>query len=328
MNRPGSRAVPTLRYLSATIPFTGHYIDDEDLHGEDGGPTGGLTWDGRADTPHEQALVPLFAPHEFANGSPGELAARVRRALYSDAFRAAFSGPGENVFDDPQQVIAWLAMALEVYQQSPSDFYPYSSKYDAYLQGETKLSVSELRGLALFNDPGKGNCASCHPSARGAIGSLPRFTDAAFAALGAPRNKRLAVNRDPAYYDLGLCANGRAGLADSEDNCGRFKTPTLRNVALRKVFFHNGVFHSLQQVVEFYAQRDINPARWYPRDAAGRARKYDDLPEIYQTNVVTTPPFGGRPGDAPPLSASEVRDIVAFLGTLTDGWKPRPGGSD
>ncbi|HUL65804.1 MAG TPA: cytochrome c peroxidase [Burkholderiaceae bacterium] len=328
MNRPGSRAVPTLRYLSATIPFTGHYIDDEDLHGEDGGPTGGLTWDGRADTPHEQALVPLFAPHEFANGSPGELAARVRRALYSDAFRAAFSGPGENVFDDPQQVIAWLAMALEVYQQSPSDFYPYSSKYDAYLQGETKLSVSELRGLALFNDPGKGNCASCHPSARGANGSLPRFTDAAYAALGAPRNKRLAVNRDPAYYDLGLCANGRAGLADSEDNCGRFKTPTLRNVALRKVFFHNGVFHSLQQVVEFYAQRDINPARWYPRDAAGRARKYDDLPEIYQTNVVTTPPFGGRPGDAPPLSASEVRDIVAFLGTLTDGWKPRPGGSD
>jgi cytochrome c peroxidase len=92
---------------------------------------------------------------------------------------------------------------------------------------------------------------------------------------------------------------------------------------LRKVFFHNGVFHSLQQVVEFYAQRDTNPARWYVRDAAGRARKFDDLPEVYQVNVVSTPPFGSKPGDAPHLKANEVRDIVAFLGTLTDGWQPR-----
>jgi cytochrome c peroxidase len=99
----------------------------------------------------------------------------------------------------------------------------------------------------------------------------------------------------------------------------------LRNVALRKVFFHNGVFHSLQQVVEFYAQRDTRPARWYPRDSAGHARKFDDMPANYRVNVVTTPPFGGQPGDAPPLSAEEVRDVVAFLGTLTDGWKPRPG---
>ncbi len=325
MKQPGTRAVPTLRYLATTIPFTEHYIDDEDGHGEDGGPTGALTWDGRADTPHEQALIPLFAPHEMANASPADLAARMRRADYAAEFDAAFSGPGEPVFDNPARVVGWLAMALEVYQQSAADFYPYSSKYDAFLRGQTSLSAAERRGLALFNDPGKGNCASCHPSSPGANGSLPRFTDAAYAALGVPRNRRLAPNRDSSYDDLGLCANGRAGLADRDAYCGRFKTPTLRNVATRKVFFHNGVFHSLEQVVEFYVQRDTNPSRWYPRDARGHVRKFDDLPGRLHGNVVTTAPFGGRPGDRPRLDAGEVRDIVAFLRTLSDGWKSPPG---
>lgn len=322
MNRPGTRAVPTLRYLVGTIPFTEHYIDDEDGHGEDGGPTGALTWDGRVDTPHEQALVPLFAAHEFANRTPVELATRVRYAPYATDFEAAFSGPGERVFDEPSRVVGWLAMALEVYQQSATDFYPYSSKYDAFLRRQATLSAAELRGLALFNDPGKGNCASCHPSSVGSDGSPPRFTDSAFAALGVPRNSRLAANRDPAHYDLGLCANGRAGLADHDEYCGRFKTPTLRNVALRKVFFHNGGFHSLKRVVEFYAQRDTNPRRWYARNGAVGVRKFDDLPRQFHGNVVTTPPFGGRVGEPSRLNDAEVRDIVAFLQTLSDGWEP------
>lgn len=322
MDRPGSRAVPTLRYLVGNVPFTEHYIDDEEAHGEDGGPTGALTWDGRVDTPHEQAAIPLFAAHEFANATPAELAARVRKAAYAADFEAAFSGPGERVFDDPDRVLGWLTMALEVYQQSAADFYPYSSKYDAFLRHRTDLSPAELRGLALFNAPGKGNCASCHPSSIGADGSLPRFTDSAYVALGVPRNPRLAANRDPRHHDLGLCANGRTGLADRDAYCGMFRTPTLRNVALRRVFFHNGAFHSLQRVVQFYAERDTRPERWYPRDAKGQPQKFDDLPERFHDNVVTTPPFGGQPGEPPRLTSAEIRDVVAFLRTLTDGWGP------
>ena len=322
MNRRGVRAAPSLRYLVGTIPFTEHYVDDEDGHGEDGGPTGALTWDGRADTPHEQAAIPLFAAHEFANRTPAELAERVRKAPYAAQFEAAFSGPGERVLDDPSRVLQWLVMALEVYQQDPTEFYPYSSKYDAFLRRQTTLSAAEQRGLALFNNPAKGNCASCHPSSVAADGSLPRFTDLAYVALGVPRNPRLPANRDPTHYDLGLCANGRSGLADHDEYCGRFKTPTLRNVALRKVFFHNGAFHSLKRVVEFYAQRDTHPERWYARDSAGRVRKFDDLPQRFHANVVTTPPFGRRVGEQDRLNNAEVRDIVAFLESLTDGWEP------
>lgn len=322
MNRPGTRAVPTLRYLSATVPFTEHLVDDEDGHGEDNGPTGGLTWDGRVDTLHEQARIPLFAGHEFANASAAELARRVRRAPYAAAFDAAFSGPNEPVFDDAERVVAWVAAALEVYQQSPGDFYPYSSKYDAYLRRQTTLNAAEQRGLALFNRPDKGNCASCHPSALGSGGALPRFTDSAYSALGLPRNRQIPANRDPAHYDLGLCDNGRKGLSDHEDYCGRFKTPTLRNVATRRAFFHNGVIHSLEDAVRFYAERDTRPERWYPLDAKGRVRKFDDLPARLHDKVETKAPFGGTPGATPALDAAEVRDIVAFLKTLTDGWVP------
>jgi len=95
--------------------------------------------------------------------------------------------------------------------------------------------------------------------------------------------------------------------------------PAQRGAA--KVFFHNGVFHSLKQVVEFYAQRDIDPGRWYSRNGAAGVRKFDDLPRRFHDNVLMTPPFGGRVGEPPRLSDAEVRDIVAFLQTLTDGWQ-------
>ena len=91
---------------------------------------------------------------------------------------------------------------------------------------------------------------------------------------------------------------------------------------MRKSFFHNGAFHSLKKVVEFYATRDTDPAKWYPRAADGTVAVYNDLPEQYRANLNTDPPFGGKPGDKPALNDAEIDDIVAFLGTLTDGYRP------
>jgi cytochrome c peroxidase len=92
--------------------------------------------------------------------------------------------------------------------------------------------------------------------------------------------------------------------------------PTLRNVATRRVFFHNGVFHDLRKVVEFYAQRDTRPDRWYA--SGGRVVPFDDLPPDYRDNVNREPPFGGKRGAASALTSAEVEDLVAFLKTLTD----------
>jgi len=205
-----------------------------------------------------------------------------------------------------------------VFQQSPRDFYPFSSRYDEVLRGRAELSAAEARGLALFNDPAKGNCASCHLSAPKPDGALPLFTDFGLIAIGVPRNAEVPANADPTYFDLGLCGPLRTDLHDRADYCGRFRTPSLRNAALRRSFFHNGALHSLRDLLRFYARRDTHPQEFYPRAADASVRKFDDLPPRYHGNVNTEPPFDRRPGDPPALTEDEIADVIAFLETLTD----------
>src|ERR1700690_2894794 len=79
-HRPGVRAVPSLRYAQNIPPFTEHYFDDEEDDGIDQGPAGGRTWDGRAQSVHDQARLPLFSAFEMANAGAEEVVGKVRRA--------------------------------------------------------------------------------------------------------------------------------------------------------------------------------------------------------------------------------------------------------
>ena len=313
----GMRAVPSLMYTQNVPPFTAHFIDDEGDDSVDQGPAGGRTWDGRAPSFHDQARVPLFSPFEMANTSADAVVLKVRQARYAGEFRAAF---GEKIFDQGALAFKGILMALEAYQQSPAEFYPYSSKYDAWLRHEASLSPQEARGLAAFNDPSKGNCARCHPAAA-RNGAFPQFTDYGFAAIGAPRNSSIPANADPQYYDLGLCGPLRTDLRDRKEYCGLFRTPSLRNAALRPVFFHNGVLHSLIDAVRFYAERDTQPQKWYPRGRDGSLAKFDDLPAAYLANVDRQAPFDRHPGEVPAMNEQDIGDVVAFLQTLNDGYQ-------
>jgi cytochrome c peroxidase len=320
MRQPGVRAVPSLRYLQASPAFTEHFFESED-EGDptiDNGPTGGLTWDGRVDHGRDQAHIPLLSPFEMANPDEGSVVAAIARSDLAPPLRKIF---GATVFADSARAFAAILEALETFEQSAPEFYPYSSKYDAYLAGEAGLTPQEARGLNLFDDPAKGNCAHCHRSARGNDGTAPQFTDYGFNAIGVPRNRQIPANADSAYYDLGLCGPLRRDFRDRPEYCGQFRTPTLRNVALRQSFFHNGAMHSLAEVLDFYAERDIDPGRWYARAADGTVEKFDDLPAAYRANVNREPPFDRHPGDAPALSEAERADIVAFLRTLSDGYR-------
>ena len=191
LEQPGTRAVPSLRYLHGAPKFseTTRFADG------DVGPGGGFTWDGRAGTLKDQARIPLLASNEMANRSPAEVVAKLGKSAYAPEFREAF---GTDIFEHPERAFEVALSALDAFQQIPKEFYPFNSKYDAFLRGEIELSEQEERGVALFKDPAKGNCASCHVVLSRA-GQPPVFTDYDFLNVGVPRNPRIAANADPAY---------------------------------------------------------------------------------------------------------------------------------
>jgi len=313
LDQLGFRAPPSLNYDNL-IPLASFDAT--------GNPVGGFDRDGRAATLAAQAQGPLLTSFEMGNSSGAEVVGKVKQAAYAAEFSSAF---GAGIFDNPVQAFDRIAYALQQYQLESAAFHPYNSKYDQFLNGEVTLTSAEANGLALFNDPAKGNCASCHASAKVVDASLPAFTNFKFVNLGIPRNSGIPANADSSYFDLGLCGPDRLDLANRTNLCGAFKVPTLRNVATRNVFFHNGSFNDLTAAVTFLVQRDTNPASWYPQDSNGQVQKFNDLPAAYQANVDTQDaPFNRNPGMAPALSASEISDLVQFLGTLTDNYTAQP----
>ncbi|HEY6517702.1 MAG TPA: cytochrome c peroxidase [Steroidobacteraceae bacterium] len=350
MHTPGFRAVPSLRYLYRQPAFT---IGPDVENGNDVPvpltqqaqaatgqaralkravtpqaaatnlvPQGGLFWDGRADTLEQQANGPLYNPAEMDGGTLQQVARKLASGPYAAQLQQFF---GAGLLENPGMTVDEAMFAIGRYQIENPAFHPFTSKYDAWLAGKARLTRVELAGYLLFNDPAKGNCAACHLDQPTREGAPPLFTDHQFEALGAPRNPAIPANDDPHYHDLGICGPYRTDMRTAKQYCGMFLTPTLRNVALRKVFFHNGVFHNLTQVLDFYVDRDIDPERFYPRDAAGHVIKYDDIPRQYQANVDTVDaPFDRRLGDPPALTPAEIQDIIAFLDTLTDGYTHSP----
>jgi cytochrome c peroxidase len=346
LSSQGARAAPSLTYLERQPEFS---IGPDDTENENANlanqaalsqtatrvqktstqtsqsaenivPQGGLFWDGRANTLQIQAAAPLLDPREMDGGSIEKVAEKLRSSPYAKSFTGLF---GENIFRDPKMVVAEAMFAVARYQIEEPSFHPYTSKFDYWLEGKARLSESEMRGYVLFNDQNKANCAGCHISKPSRDGLPPLFTDFQYEALGGPRNETLAGNKDPQYFDLGVCGPIRADVADQTQFCGMFKTPTLRNTAMRHSFFHNGVFQTLQQVLDFYNFRDTNPEKFYPRATDGTVQKFNDIPVKYHENVdVSDPPFDRNLGETPAMMPQDETDIIEFLKTLNDGYKP------
>ena len=312
LEQSGVRNTPSAAYLRNEFAFR---IDPDD------GPVGGLFWDGRESTLAAQAGQPFTNPLEMAMPDHASVVAGLARASYAEDFKALY---GPNVFADVETAYAAMTDALAAFEKQDSRFHAFTSKFDETLRGKATFTAAEARGFALFTDESKGNCAACHPSDKDDQGGFPMFTDRTYDNLGIPRNTEIPANADPAYHDLGLC--NRADVkAGHPELCGAFKVPSLRNVALRKSFFHNGRFHTLKDALTFYVQRDTNPEKFYPRKADGSVDKFDDLPPEYRGNVNQEEvPYNRHPGDAPALSDAEIDDVIAFLGTLSDGYVATP----
>ncbi len=277
--------------------------------------SGGHFWDGRADTLALQALAPFLNPLEMNNANPKAVVDKIAASSYAPLFRQEF---GARVFDDTGLAFTSVGVAIDAFERAKLQ--PFTSKFDAVVRGQATLTTSEWRGMAMFQYESKGNCSACHlldSASDKPEGSL--FTDFTYKSTGVPRNPLIPRNADAAFFDLGLCGPERAppvlpstvAPGVTIDNfCGKFRVPTLRNVAERPSFMHNGVFKDLREVVRFYSSRKIDTVS-------------DDLPPQYQKNIERTiPPFNRSAHSGPAMSESEIGDVVAFLHTLSDGYQP------
>lgn len=255
---------------------------------------GGMFWDGRktgevlGDPLAEQAQGPPLNPVEMNMGSAGDVVMRVASSsyahLYTDYFGDDFfdvlgldDGIPEDIYLNDKVNYAYdqIAYMIAAYERS-AEVSPFDSKFDKGI-----MTAQEQSGAALF----KANCAECHVDE--VVGTEPAalFTNYGYVNIGVPENPMISDLNDDTDNDLGL-----GFVKEGED--GKFKIPTLRNIALTAPYSHNGYFATLEEMVRFHVNRG------------------DLIPEI-AANVVD--PVTAE------LTENDITDIVAFLGALTDG---------
>ncbi|RZU38268.1 cytochrome c peroxidase [Fluviicoccus keumensis] len=288
--RFGRRNTPSIAYASLIPPLHAEMEEGEVLW------VGGLFLDGRADSLEEQATKPFFEANEMNLADAPALRAKLRASPNAAMFRTVF-GPGALDDAEAAEFLPRVGEAIAAFERS-SAFHAFSSKFDAYRQGRAQLSSQELEGLSLFVRQDKGNCAACHTLTAGPNGEPPALTDFTYDNLGVPANTAIAIP------DIeGLAATPRTG--GSPALRGKFRVPTLRNVAITAPYMHNGVFRDLRTVLEFYNTRDTDPSRWQAIGAT-------EVPDTVNRSEL---------GDLR-LNDRELSALEAFLRTLTDGYTP------
>ena len=323
--RSGNRKPPTVAYATFSPVF--HYDAEEQLF------VGGNFWNGRAtgwllgDPAAEQAQAPFLNPVEQNLQSAALVVQKVCNADYGPRFRDTY---GVDICNNTVNAYNAIGQSIAAFEAS-REVSAFSSKYDYYLKDPKRfpLTAQELLGLQVYEDEKKGNCAACHPSRPGPDGSPPLFTDFTFDNLGFPKNPNNTwyqmpkeINPDGrAWIDQGLggfLSHVPRFAKYAQENLGKHKVPTLRNVDRRpfedfvKSYGHNGYFKNLKDVVHFYNTRDVLPAC----DAIGRPKPNHNCWPAPEVAANVNQEELGNLG----LTEEQEWALVAFMKTLSDGW--------
>lgn len=308
--RFGNRKPPSAAYATFSPMFTFDPIDEEFI--------GGLFWDGRATgqitgvPAGDQALGPFTNPVEQNHPTQKSVLVKILNdKTYRDMWARAW-GTSLRIDSDKaiEENFKKVGLAIAAYEGS-KEVNQFTSKFDAFLKGQVQLSQLEREGMRLFRQVECDNCHEIDP-----VGATPPlFTDFSYYNLGLPQNteflnsmrKNPSDNLDGGLGSVLVKSNNPEWQAHAAENMGAFKTPTLRNVARgegNKRFMHNGVLKSLKEVVHFYNTRDVRSANWaapeFPESMLRHRRRIGNLR----------------------LTSEDEDAIVAFMRTLSDGWKP------
>lgn len=282
----GKRNAPSLSY-NVFAPQQYYNSEDETF-------VGGFFLDGRASSLEKQVLGPLFNPLEMNNSSIASLANKIRSLSYFNELTAIY---GETT--DDNTLVNQLANAIATFEKS-TKVNSFTSKFDYVSKGLMTFTADELKGLNLYT--GKAKCSQCHPVEEDEQTGKILLTDFTYDNLGVPKNTQnpfysMPSNINPEGYNF--IDNGLGTVLNSSLQNGKFKVPSLRNVAITAPYFHNGVYNTLDEVIHFYNKRDV-----------------ENLGQPETAMNVNTSELGNLQ-----LTPVEEQQLKKFLETLTDHYR-------
>lgn len=271
----------------------------------DGMYVGGQFLDGREKDLTGQAGGPPLNPIEMAMPSKAAVIERLQNnPLYGEAFQRFY---GQTIFDDGEQAYTAMAESIAAFEKT-KEFAPFDSKYDRYLRGEYQLTEQEDLGMTLFFSQQFTNCNLCHQLRPTPHSEGETFSNYEYHNIGVPANEvARAVNGVAAdHIDRGLLDNP---AINDPKQAGRFKVPTLRNIAVTGPYMHNGVFQDLRTVLLFYNKYNSKSVRRQTNPETGKRWRSPEVAENLSKKELET---------GPALNDQRIDALEAFLRTLTD----------
>ncbi|MCB1800523.1 MAG: methylamine utilization protein MauG [Gammaproteobacteria bacterium] len=292
----GDRNAPTASYAAFIPPF---HRNDKGVY------VGGQFLDGREPDLAGQAGGPPLNPIEMAMPDKASVVDRLKE---NTAYVAAFGNLyGDDVLNDVER--GYQAMAQSIAAFEKTDFFaPFDSKYDRHLRGEYQMTAQEDLGMTLFFSQQFTNCNICHQLKPTPATEGETFSSYEYHNIGVPQNTAVrAVNGSaPDRIDRGLLDHP---AVDDPQQAGKFKTPTLRNVAVTGPYMHNGVFKDLRTVVLFYNKYNSKSSKRQINPETGEKWRQPEVADNLSLKELET---------GPALDNKRIDALVAFMKTLTD----------
>lgn len=276
-----------------------------EFHRNDGGEyVGGYFLDGRAATMMDQAAEPFINPIEMALPDHQALIDRVREnSFYEESLKKQFGG---DVFADTDSALNAITESIVAFEHSDT-FAPFDSKYDRFLRGEYELTVEEELGRQIFFSQ-LINCHNCHLLDTRELEAGEVFSNHKYHNIGVPTNHRVraANGVDARHQDLGLLDNP---AVDDPAMAGKFRVPSLRNVAVTAPYMHNGVFQDLSTAILFYNKFTLSNLQSQTNPETGELWGDAEVTENIDLDLLR---------DGQPIAENHVALLIAFLRALTD----------
>jgi len=271
----------------------------------DGKYMGGQFHDGRENSLAGQAGGPPTNPVEMGMPSKAATADRLQENKhYVASFKAIY---GTEVFADANKAYAAMADSIAAFERTEL-FAPFDSKYDRFLRGDYQLSKQEDLGRTLFFSQQFTNCNQCHQLQSSQRHPKETFTNYEYHNIGVPVNAEARAKNGVAenHVDRGLLDNPQV---NDVTQAGKFKVPTLRNIAVTGPYMHNGVFQDLRTVVLFYDKYNSRSAKRQVNPETGEQWGSPEVAENISLKELES---------GPALKEKRVDALVAFMKTLTD----------